>query len=135
MPENDLEKAVKEISTDIDTLIALKEKIETCFVKSKETDENEERKFQLEMLDAQISCENYNSILTVLTAVAFSWVASMIAIYFSSNSTTIAPFTINLMISTIIMAIAGFGGIGGLWYLHSRERPKRINKIRTDFIK
>jgi hypothetical protein len=102
---------------------------------SNETEKNEEREFQLEMLDAQISCENFNSILTVLTAVSFSWVASMIAIYFSNSSTTATPFAISLLISTIIMVIAGFSGIGGLWYLHSRGRPKRINKIRNNFIK
>ena len=62
-------------------------------------------------------------------------VASMIAIYFSSSSTTTAPFAISLLITTIVMAFAGFGGIFGLWYLDNREKPERINKIRNNFIK
>jgi hypothetical protein len=53
MTENDLEKAVKEISKDIDTLRTLKEQMDAVFYKSRE-----DRLLQIRLVRLQTDIQN-----------------------------------------------------------------------------
>jgi hypothetical protein len=76
MTENDLEKAVKEISKDIDTLRTLKEQMDAVFYKSRE-----DRLLQIRLVRLQTDIQNK-------LAIALAWTAIAGSFYNSRRTTT-----------------------------------------------
>ena len=119
MSDSDLEKAVKEISKDIDTLKALKEKLDSVCPKSKEADK------ALELQKVQILDNYYGSWFNFMGSIAAGGLILLITV-----SATVY-FTIS-----IIGGFIGFGltAIAGVYILvkmkqDHRKQLEKINRV------
>ncbi len=132
MADSDLEKAVEKISKDIDTLMALREKLETAFGKSKEADKNEDREFQLGMFEVQRGYDTLNSVLTVVMAVAYSYIIAITTILFT---VTLSQFAQTYLFVVEAIAIIIAAGSSYLLMRYHKSVPKKLEGIRSQFIK
>jgi hypothetical protein len=75
MAESEVEKELKVFDKELDAIIAIKEKIETNFCKSKEHNKKEDREFQVEVLRLQLKYENVKLVMTVVLSLVVSLLA------------------------------------------------------------
>jgi len=92
----------------------------------------EEREFQIAMLETQISCEGNDTLYSLMTAIGYS-----VSISFYAISFTIAPqpLTLELLtISTIILAMGILSSVKLLLF-HQRSVPQKMQDLRKRFVK
>jgi hypothetical protein len=99
---------------------------------SEEAKRQEEREFQLQMLEAQISCDTANSISSVIIAVSYSLGISLYAI---ARSNIPDPLGSNLYVLSLISIMTGVFVTIVLFVFHYCSMPSKIQKIRDGFIK
>lgn len=126
--ETEIAKSLKQISTDLE---AINNTIKEVCTESKEIETNEDREFQLQMLEAQISCNDVNSILTIAMAVGYSWAGTMVAVAQVQTEPLKSFLTIVAIISVICAIISSIE----LVIFQTRSVPRKIQKIRDNFAK
>jgi hypothetical protein len=133
MTESEIEKELKVFDKELDAIIAIKEKIESSFCKSKETDKNEERKFQIKILELQLKYDNAKWVTTIIFGILVSLSAVFSTITFSGvfpkEIVPVATEATELFIlATVLCAVVG-------WLLLYISQKIDLKSFRTDFIK
>jgi hypothetical protein len=131
MSESDLEKELKKFDKDLDVLIAIKEKIETAFCKSKETEKNQEREFQLQMFEVQRGYDTINSVLTVVMAVGYSFIVAITTILFAVS---LPQFAQTVLIVAEVVAVSLSALSSYLLVRYHKSVPNKLANIRRQFI-
>lgn len=131
MSENDLEKAVKEISKDLDTLTTLKEKFDVVFNKSKENDKDEEKEFtfQLEMLKVQLGSDVFASIISVIMSIMVAITIVLITLSVGFSDVVASHITLYLIAYPIAVAIVTPIVCWGIFVAFQNKRIKKIQEF------
>lgn len=132
MAESEVEKELKVLEKELDNFITIKEKIEKSFCKSKEPNTNEEREFQLQVLEYQRNYDTLNSVLTVVIGIGFSLAVAITAISYTSIGESLRISLTYISLSAI--AVSAFSTVL-LVYFHKTVFPKLLEEIRTKFLK
>ncbi len=127
MSESELEKAVKEVKKNIVILTSLKKEMDSVFGESKETRKEEEREFQLQMLEYQRGYDTFNAVLTVIIGIGFSLAIAIIALSFTSIGESLRNSLTFVSLSAI--AVSAFS-TGVLVFYHKCIFPKSLDNIR-----
>lgn len=116
MSESNLEKAIKEISKDIDTLKTLKEKLNSIFDKSRESDN------ELNFQKVQIIASHQESWFNFLSGIAAGGLILLI-----SASLTIY-YTFGVLYGYISFGLTVIGGVYIVLHMKGEHR-KQLEKI------
>ncbi len=119
MSESDLEKAVKEISKDLDTIKALKEKLDSICDKSKDT------KREVDFQKVQIIASHEESWFNFLSAIAAGGLILLITV-----SVTIY-YTLSVLGGDIAFIMSAIGGVYIIIHMRGEHRKllERINRL------
>ena len=93
---------------------------------------NEDREFQLRMLEIQRSYDTYNAFLTTVQAVIYSFVIAIISIIITVN---LSSFLQTILITALIVdLIVGVISTVLLIFFHKRTVQKQIDSLRKEFV-
>ena len=93
---------------------------------------NEEREFQLRLLEIQRSYDTFNSFLTTVQAVVYSFVIAIISIVLTVKLSSLLQ-TI-LIIALVLALIAGVISNVLLIHFHKKTIQKQIDSLRDEFV-
>ena len=100
--------------------------------KSAKSDINEEREFQLRLLEIQRSYDTVNSFLTTVQAVSYSFVVTILTIVFTVRTTSLGQ-TVSI-VAIVVFSIVGGASTIIMILFHRRTMRKQINGVRNEFI-
>jgi hypothetical protein len=92
----------------------------------------EEKEFQIAMLETQISCEGHDTLFSLITAVGYSVSISLYGISFSNIS---EPIRLELLITSTIMLLFAIASSVEYTNFHKRSVPRKMQSLRDRFVK
>jgi membrane protein YdbS with pleckstrin-like domain len=97
---------------------------------SRNPEKNEDREFQLQMLEVQRASETINSVFTVIMSISYSWSGTMYALTFAVSE----PLKSILLVSAIVAVTTAIITSYLLYRFHRYSLPRKIQKIRKRFV-
>lgn len=98
----------------------------------KNKDRDEERQFQVEMLDIQLIHGSFTSFMTAMIAMAISWIAAMAVLSYSNVPTDVKSLASLSMVWMFILLVAAFVAFYVVSFVYMPTWQK--NKLRKYFI-
>jgi hypothetical protein len=93
---------------------------------------NEDREFQLRLLEIQRSYDTFNAFLTTVQAVIYSFVIAIISIILTVKLSSFLQTV--LVIVLIVDLIVGIISTVLLVFFHKRTVQKQIDSLRQEFV-
>jgi hypothetical protein len=93
---------------------------------------NEDREFQLRLLEIQRSYDTFNAFLTTVQAVIYSFVIAIISIIITVKLSNFVQTM--LVIALIVDLIVGVVSTVLLIFFHKRTVQKQIDSLRQEFV-
>ena len=92
----------------------------------------EEKEFQIAMLETQISCEGHDTLSSLIAAVGYSVAISMYGIALTNIPEYLK---LELLITATIMLLAAIASFGKYYDFHKRSVPRKMQSLRNRFVK
>ena len=92
----------------------------------------QEREFQLQMLETQISCQSHDTLSSIVIAVGYSVSVSLYGIAFTNMPDSIR---LELLITATIIFLTAMASFVEYMNFHLRSVPRKMQKLRDRFVK